>query len=395
MLDRVDGHAVWVNSRALQLAGISRDSRDPSGGKIVRDTRGEPSGIFIDSAIELVTRVVPAPSDADVERRLRAALAQYANWGLTGVHDAGASLREIAIYRQLAELGTLPIRMYVMATAQGSTFTRTLERGPEVGLGNGMLTIRSVKVVLDGALGSRGAQLSAPYADAPEERGLSLVTDAQLDSIIAAAAARGFQVNVHAIGDEATHRLLDAFERAGSVTRSLRFRDEHVSMVRDEDVLRFAGLGVIASMQPVFVGEYARFAEARVGKARLPWVYRTRDLLKAGTVVASGTDYPASDAGNPVLTLYGMVTRRGPDGLPLGGWLSTQEVGVDIALRSMTQGAAYASFLEKELGAITVGRRADFTVLSSDPYSVASEELRSLRVLRTVVGGRVVYDGEM
>ena len=378
MLDRVDGHAVWVNTLALQLAGISRDSPDPTGGKIVRDARGEPSGILIDSAMDLVTRVVPAPSDADVERRLRAALAQYAKWGLTGVHDAGASLREMAIYRQLAERGALPVRMYVMASAQEPTFTRTLERGPEIGLGGGMLTIRSVKVVLDGALGSRGAQLSAPYSDAPKERGLSLVTDAQLDSIIAAAAARGFQVNVHAIGDEATHRLLDAFERAGSVTRSLRFRDEHVSMVRDEDVPRFARLGVIASMQPVFVGEYSRFAEARVGKARLPWVYRTRDLLEAGAMVASGTDYPASDSGDPIMTLYGMVTRRGPDGQPDGGWLSTQRVGVEVALRSMTQGAAYAAFQEKELGEITVGRQADFTVLSGDPYAVAPEELRSL-----------------
>ena len=394
MLDRVDGHSVWANTRALQLAGISRDSPDPTGGKIVRDARGEPSGILIDSAMDLVTRVVPAPSDADVERRLRAALAQYAKWGLTGVHDAGASLREIVVYRQLAERGALPVRMYVMASAQEPTFARTLERGPEIGLGGGMLTIRSVKVVLDGALGSRGAQLSAPYADAPEERGLSLVTDAQLDSIIAAAAACGFQVNVHAIGDEATHRLLDAFERAGSVTRVLRFRDEHVSMVRDEDVPRFARLGVIASMQPVFVGEYSRFAEARVGKARLPWVYRTRDLLEAGVVVASGTDYPASDSGDPIMTLYGMVTRRGPDGKPDGGWLSTQQVSVEVALRSMTQGAAYAAFQEKELGAIMVGRRADFTVLSNDPYAVAPEELRSLRVLRTVVAGRVVQEGE-
>ncbi len=394
MLERVDGHAVWVNTRALLLAGISRDSPDPTGGKILRDARGEPSGVLIDSAIDPVAHVMPALSDADVERRLRAALAQYATWGLTGVHDAGASLREIAVYRQLAERSALPVRVYVMASAQDPTFTHTLERGPEVGIGGGMLTIRSVKVVLDGALGSRGAQLSAPYADAPEERGLSLVTDTQLDSIIATAAARGFQVSVHAIGDEATHRMLDAFERAGSVTGSLRFRDEHVSMVRDEDVPRFARLGVIASMQPVFVGEYSRFAEARVGKSRLPWVYRTRDLLEAGAVVASGTDYPASDAGNPIMTLYGMVTRRGPDGAPQGGWLSTQNVGVDVALRSMTQGAAYAAFQEKELGAITVGRRADFTVLSDDPYAVAPEELRSLRVLRTVVDGRVVYKGE-
>jgi predicted amidohydrolase YtcJ len=278
-----------------------------------------------------------------------------------------------------------------MASAEEPGFTETLERGPDTGSGDGMLTLRGVKVVLDGALGSRGAELSAPYSDAPQQRGLAIVSDSALDSIIARAVARGFQVNVHAIGDAANHRVLDAFERAGSVARRLRFRDEHVSMLRDEDVPRLAKLGVIASMQPVFVGEYSRFAEARVGAERLPWVYRTRDVLASGALIASGTDYPASDIGDPISTLFSLVTRRGADGAPPNGWLPAQKIGLDDALRSMTAGPAYAAFQEATLGALTVGRLADFTVLSDDPHAVAPDEIRGLRVVATVVGGKVRY----
>jgi predicted amidohydrolase YtcJ len=393
LLDRIDGHSAWLNTRALDLAGITRQRTDPAGGRIIRDASGEPSGVLVDSAVALVMRVVPQPSAEVRQRRLRAALARYATWGLTSVHDAGAELSDITAYRALAASGALPLRIYLMAAADRTTLAPVLARGPEIGIG-GLLTIRSVKVVLDGALGSRGAQLSAPYADAPTEDGLSLTSDAALDSIIRLASARGFQVNVHAIGDAANRRVLDAFERAGPVARTLRFRVEHVSMLRDEDVPRFARLGVIASMQPVFVGEYSRFADARVGPSRLPWVYRTRDLAESGAVIASGTDYPASDAGDPVSTLFSMVTRRGADGSPANGWLPEQRVSVDVALRSMTAGAAYAAFEERERGAISVGRLADLTVLSADPYAMPADELRTLRVLRTIVGGRTTYRAE-
>jgi predicted amidohydrolase YtcJ len=391
MLDRIDGHSVWANSRALELAGITAARQDPPGGRIIRDARGAPSGVLVDSAVGLVMRVVPAPSAARLEQQMRAALAQYAAWGLTSVHDAGARPAELATYRSLARRGLLPVRVYAMALATDSTLPAAVARGPAVGLGRGMLTVRSIKILLDGALGSRGAELSEPYSDAPAERGLVLQNDAALDALIRAAAARRLQVNVHAIGDAANHRLLDAFERAGSATRALRFRVEHVSMVRDEDVPRFARLGVIASMQPVFVGEYSRFAEARVGRARLPWVYRTSDLLENGARIATGTDYPASDAGDPIATLSAMVTRRGHDGTPKDGWLPAQRVGVDAALRSMTVEGAYAAFEEGSRGTLTVGRAADLTVLSADPYAVPPEQLASLRVLQTVVAGRTTY----
>jgi predicted amidohydrolase YtcJ len=391
MLDRIDGHAIWVNSRALALARIEPGRADPSGGRIMRDASGTPTGIFLDSAMSLVTRAIPLPTNAIVERQLRAALAQYAAWGLTSVHDASADVQVIRVWKSLAARGALPTRMYVMAAAQDSTLTRTLAAGTRIGGINDLLTIRSVKIVLDGALGSRGAQLSSPYADEPEKRGLSLVSDAELDSIIRLCIARDFQVNVHAIGDEANRRVLDAFARAEPSTRALRFRDEHASLVPDDQLPRFAQLGVIASIQPVFVGEYSRFAEARVGHARVHWVERTRDFVTSGARNASGTDYPASDTGDPIATLFSMVTRRGADGTPSEGWLPDQRVSVDVALRSMTAGPAYAAFQERMLGAISVGRAADFTVLSGDPYATNPSELRSLRVLRTIVAGRVVY----
>ena len=391
MLDRIDGHAIWVNGRALALARIEANRADPSGGRIMRDTAGAPTGIFLDSAMSLVTRAMPSETPVTIERQLRAALAQYAAWGLTGVHDASADLPVLRVWKSLAARGALSARMYVMAAAQDSTLTQTLAAGTRVGDITDLLTVRSVKIVLDGALGSRGAQLHEAYADEPGKHGLSLVSDAELDSIIRLCIARDFQVNVHAIGDEANRRLLDAFARAEPATRALRFRDEHASLVPDDQLARFKSLGVIASIQPVFVGEYSRFAEARVGSARMHWVERTRDFVTSGARIASGTDYPASDTGDPIATLFSMVTRSGADGTPAAGWLPDQRVSVDVALRSMTAGPAYAAFQENELGAITVGRTADFTVLSGDPYATAPRDLRKLRVMRTIVGGKTVW----
>jgi predicted amidohydrolase YtcJ len=391
MLDRIDGHAIWVNTRALALANIAKGRTDPSGGRIMRDAAGAPTGIFLDSAMSLVTRVIPPDDDAAIERQLRAALAQYAAWGLTSVHDASADLQNIRSWKKLARDGALTARMYVMAAARDSTLTQTLAAGVRIGGIDDLLTIRSVKVVLDGALGSRGALLAEPYADEPGKRGLSLVSDGELDSIIRLSVARGFQVNVHAIGDEANRRVLHVFAAWGADTRRLRFRDEHASLVPDDLLPSFARMGVIASIQPVFVGEYSRFAEARVGHARVHWVERTRDFLASGARIASGTDYPASDTGDPIATLFSMVTRRGADGTPAAGWLPDQRVSVDVALRSMTAGPAYAAFQERYLGATTVGRAADFTVLSGDPYVTKPGALRRLRVLRTIVGGRIVY----
>jgi predicted amidohydrolase YtcJ len=391
VLERIDGHAIWVNTPVLARAKVTRATAEVAGGRIVRDAVGAPTGVFVDEAMALIHRAEPALPATERVRRLRAALAQYARWGYTEVHDAGIGLADIAAYRAIGAGGPLPVRVYAMASAADSTLRTVLAQGPVMGELGGTFTLRTIKVVEDGALGSRGARLGAPYADDSTRTGFRLVSAARLDTIIALARARGFQVAVHAIGDASNHDVLDAFQRAGPSARNARFRLEHASMIRDDDLPRLARLGVIASMQPVFVGEYARFAEARVGAARLPWVYRTRDVQDAGAVVASGTDYPASDTGDPIRTLVALVTRQGADGTPAAGWLPKQAVSVDAALRSMTMGPAYAAFEEQEGGMLRVGRRADFTVLSGDPVSTPASELHRLRVLRTIVGGRTTF----
>ena len=391
VLSRIDGHSSWVNSRVLALAGISRRTPDPAGGRIERNAAKEPTGILVDRAQDALIRVRPsAAAGADRERRVRAALQQYARWGLTSVHDAGTDLETIAVYKDLLARGDLTVRVYAMASGKTAT-DDYLASGPEVDLGDGRLTIRSFKVVADGALGSRGAALTDPYADAPGERGLDLVSDGELDQLIKAARAKGFQVNVHAIGDRTVRRVLDAFERGG-VTMEERFRIEHASMIAPADRARFARLGVIASVQPVFVGEYSRWAEERVGPARIRWVLPIRDLIAEGVPLAFGTDFTASDSGDPIATLSGAVLRQSAAGVPSGGWYSDQKVDVDTALRLMTAGPARAAFEEQHLGSIAVGRYADLTILSHDPYALAGDALRTLRVRMTVVGGRVIFD---
>ncbi len=389
-LYRIDGHAAWVNSRALALAGISRATADLPGGQILRDSVGNPSGILIDDAKDVAVRAMPIDGAQDIERHLRTAFKEMLRLGITSVHDAGVEMPTIDVYRDMARRHALPLRVYAMVWMSEPTLTKALAQGPEIGLGGGFLTIRSVKVVVDGALGSYGAELSAPYTDRAETRGTVVTTDEQLDSVIVRAVARGFQVNTHAVGDSANRRVLDAYERAGPAARTLRFRVEHASMLRDEDLPRFAKLGVIASIQPNFVGGFSRWGEARVGSERLPWMLRFRDLIDSGARIATGTDYPYESM-DPIATLQWAVTRSGFDGTPSGGWRPDQRLTVDTALRGATAGAAYAAFQENELGALTVGRFADFTVLSGDPYLTSPDDIRSLRVLMTVVGGKIRY----
>jgi predicted amidohydrolase YtcJ len=391
VLTRIDGHSVWVNSVALEAAGITRDTKDPEGGLIMRDDAGRPTGLLVDRATYAVTRAIPPPTRQQRERQIRAALAQYTEWGLTSVHDAGADLETIRIFKDLLASGDVPIRLYVMARGSGETADHYLARGPEIGLGEGRLTIRSFKIMLDGALGSRGAQLAQPYSDAPAERGLELLADGPLDTITRDAAARGFQVNAHAIGDLAIRRALDAFERAG-IKPEHRFRIEHVSVLAPADLPRFARLGVIASMQPNFVGEYSRWAEERVGPDRIGWVYTTRSLLDSGAIMVSGSDYPAADSGSPLTTLYSLVTRKGARREPADGWFPNQRVDVATALRLMTAAPAFGAFQEEDLGTLSEGRYADFTVLSDDPRTHPADALQDLSVRMTVVGGTVVFE---
>ena len=390
MLTRIDGHASWVNSQVLELSEITSGTVDPDGGRVVRDESDRPTGILVDNAQSLVDRITPDEESPDAaEQRIRRAMEQYTRWGITSVHDAGSSLEAIAIYKKLFEAGELPVRVYAMPRGEAAV-EEYLSRGPEV-LGDGNLVIRGFKVILDGALGSRGAELDEPYSDAPEETGLEQMSDEALDALIGRARAAGFQVNPHVIGDRAVRRALDAFERAG-VDPGERHRLEHASIIAPADLPRLAQMGIVASMQPVFVGEYGRWAEARVGSTRVLWVLPIKDLLATGAVLASGTDYPASDSGDPRATLAGLVARQSSEGVPLEGWYPDQAVDIETALWSMSAGPAYATFQEDDLGQLTVGRLADFTVLSQDPRATAPSEMRGLTVLMTVMGGDVTFD---
>lgn len=389
-LSRVDGHSAWLNSRALSLAKITRDTPDPDGGQILRDDSGAPTGMLVDAAVGLARHAIPPVSREQRLAQLKAALAQYARWGVTCLHVTGEDLEGLELFKQLLASGELPIRVYAFAWGDSPAADYYLARKPEIDLG-GRLTIRGFKVILDGALGSRGAELSAPYSDAPSETGLVLMKDDAFNDLVQRATEHGFQMAAHAIGDRAVHRALDAYEAAGPAIRPLRPRIEHASVIQPSDLPRFKKLGVIASMQPVFMGEYGRWARERLGPERIRWVMPIRQLLESGVVVSSGTDFPASDTGNPVITLYSLLTRKGADGKPDGGLLPEERVGMDQALRSMTQAPAFASFQEKDLGALTVGRLADVTVLSADPRSTPPEKIRDLHVTATVVGGKVVY----
>lgn len=394
VLAGIGEHSVWVNSLALERAGITSETPDPPGGRIVRDADGHATGLLLEEAQKLITAVMQDTNTEEArERRIRAALQQYVRWGLTGVHDAGTELADIAVLKRLLENGELPIRVYAMAHGD-ATVEYYLKNGPEIGLGDGRLTVRSFKIYVDGALGSRGAELSAPYADAPQTSGLPQMQDADIDKFIQRAQQKHFQVNAHAIGDLAVKRMLDAIER-NHVSPADRYRIEHASMISPQNLQRFRKLGVIASIQPVFIGEYSRWGVERVGSQRAPWLMPVADLVMTGAVIASGTDYPASDSGDPRATLNALVSRTGFDGKPKEGFFPLQAVDMTTALWSMSEAPAYAAFQEEDLGRLTIGRYADFTVLGEDPRKVAKERLLQVPVLMTVVGGKVVGDSSL
>ena len=393
VLNRIGGHSAWVNSAALKAAGIDQDTQDPPGGRVVRDADGNATGMLLERAEGLVRAVMPDMDTPEyLERYVRTALEQYRLWGLTGVHDAGTSLDEITILKKLLDAGELPLRVYVMAMGEEAT-AQYLANGPEIGLGDDRLTIRSFKIYVDGALGARGAEMSEPYSDAPDTSGLQQMSDEEIDTFFAAARKSGFQVNSHVIGDLGVERLLDAIERNG-VPENERFRLEHASIISPPNLPRFAQLGAVASMQPVFIGEYSRWGLERVGPERAKWIMPIRDLIETGAHFASSTDFPASDSGDPRTTLNGLVNRTGFDGKPAGGWFPEQAVDVDTALRSMSAGNAYAAFQEDKLGALTVGRYADFTVLAQDPRQVPQKDLLSVAVNMAVVGGTITMERE-
>jgi hypothetical protein len=392
-LVRIDGHATWANSAALQAAGISRDTADPTGGIVVKDAGGEPTGLLIDTAQRLVQRAEPAPSEGRFDEAVREAIAECLAAGLTGIHEMGATLFAFASYRRLIERGQFPFRNYAAVAGRSEeTWDHYRERGPEV-IGDGQVVIRAFKLLSDGALGSRGAALHSPYCDDPENRGLLLIPADELERLTLEALARGFQVCVHAIGDRANTLALDTFERALRArpieARAARLRIEHAQILAEPDIPRFRALGVLPSMQATHCTSDMAWAIDRLGPDRLKGAYAWRSLLATGVVIAGGSDFPV-ESPNPFHGIYAAVARRPRTG-KAHGWQPEQRMTRDEAVRSFTTWNAYASHQEADLGALTPGKRADLIVCSDDVFTCPEEHIPDIHPLVTMVGGEIVH----
>jgi predicted amidohydrolase YtcJ len=401
VLTRIDGHALLANAKAMELARVSAATTDPEGGRIMRLASGAPSGVFVDKAQSLIGRAVPEATRADTRKAILAAIAESNRWGLTGVHDAGENAETIGIYEELAKAGRYNLRNYVMLSDPGEPGSPAalrnpyLRRGPQSALYDGHLWVRAIKLYADGALGSRGAALLAPYADEPTNSGLLVSRPEHLRAWAETGLRRGFQVNVHAIGDRGNRIVLDAFESALRVvpTADHRFRVEHAQVLSPDDIPRFAELGVIPSMQPTHQTSDMRWAETRVGPQRIRGAYAWRSLLNTGVVIPSGTDFPVEEV-NPLLTFHAAVTRQDPTNWPVGGWYPEQKMTREEALQSITIWPAYAGFQESMLGSLTPGKYADFVVLDRDIMRIPDTEILATRVISTWVGGKRVYEAK-
>ena len=389
-LRRVDGHAGWANSAALEIAGIDKDTPDPVGGKIIRDENGNATGVFIDTAMDMVSSHVPKPDKAATRAAIRAAADVMLSEGITSVHDAGIDVQEAEVYMAMADDGELDVRIYAMTGGAGEVLDAIGE--PIYAYGNDRLDISSVKLYSDGALGSRGAAMIEPYSDDAENRGLAFWTQDELDAMVEKANGMGFQVGIHAIGDLGNQMSLNAFEKAqGGKPSPLRNRIEHSQIVTLEDIPRFAELGIVASMQATHATSDKNMAEDRVGPKRILGGYAWRRMLDAGVVLANGSDFPV-ELSNPFHGLYASVTRQGRDGEPDGGWYADQALTRAEALHSFTLAAAYAARQEERLGSLEPGKWADFIVIDRNYFTCDASEIDDIVVLETWVAGKKVFD---
>jgi predicted amidohydrolase YtcJ len=391
-LTRVDGHAGLVNAKALEVAQVTAATPDPSGGRFIRDSAGNPTGVLIDNAQGVVSRVIPAASHAQLREQTLAAIAEANRWGLTGIHDAGVGAEGIGVYEELAREGRYNLRNYVMVRANDSVLDAFMRRGPQKGLHDGRIWIRAIKITADGALGSRGAALLEPYSDDAGNTGLITQPPERIRSVAVRALKAGFQVNVHAIGDRANRIVLDQFEAAlrEVPTADHRFRIEHAQILSEQDIPRFAALDVIPSMQGSHQTSDMYWVPARLGQSRTKGAYAWRSLLNTGVVIPNGSDFPV-EAVNPLISFHSFITRQDAENSPPGGWFPEQRTTREEALRSITLWPAYAGFMEYESGSLTAGKFADFVVLDRDIMTVAPEDILRTRVILTVLAGKPVY----
>jgi predicted amidohydrolase YtcJ len=394
-LRRVDGHTGWANSRALELAGISRATPDPKGGEIVRNARGEPTGILKETAKDLMDGAVPPPSPERLRRGILAALDLAARTGVTSVQTE-IKAEDVDVYRALRSEGRLTVRVYGWFPLTTDTVRELQRRDIKAATGDAWLRLGLVKAYADGTLGSRTAYMLEPYTDDPSTRGIQRIPPAEMDALVLAADQAGLQVAVHAIGDAANREVLDSIERAQKTTgrRGARHRIEHAQVLDAADIPRFAQLGVVASMQPTHATSDMRWAEDRIGHARAQeGAYAWRKLLLANARIAFGTDF-AVEPLDPVEGLYSAVTRqsRQRPGTPPGGWLPEEHLSIDEGIALYTAGSAYAEFQEADKGVLEPGKLADLVVWDRDLLTVPPQDILQVKPALTIVGGRAVYE---
>lgn len=391
-LRRIDGHAGWANSAALAMADqdLSGDWQ-PQGGFIYRDADGQASGVLVDGAMELVENAVPAISEELLQASLGLALQQMTSLGLTGVHDMGVNRAVLEIYQQRIAAGQFPTRVYAFTNGAEETLDWLCANGA-VKDASGRLVMRAVKLYIDGAMGSRGAALLADYSDDEGNAGLLFMPAADLEKKIDKAMACGFQVGVHAIGDRGNRVALDALE---SVMRKYpdnpgRHRIEHAQTLTAADIPRFGELDVIAAMQPTHATSDMYWVEDRLGPERVLYAYAWRSLLDSGARLALGSDFPVEQV-NPMLGIHAAVTRQDVKGWPPGGWYPNEKISREEAVRGFTLDAAYAGFMEKSVGSLESGKRADFVVLDQDIFEIEAAQIATVKVLQTWLDGQLVY----
>ena len=385
-LHRIDGHAIWVNSSVLSICGIDRDIVDPIGGKILRDSDGNPTGVFIDNAMDLIKRFVPDNSKNDKQRQIINAVRKLNQFGLTAIHDAGTDKETVHILKELIAQEQLTIRVNAMLNDNSDDYKEFFTKGPDIT--DRFLSVRTVKIYFDGAMGSRGAALLEPYADDPKNIGLKLTDEKIITEKVNQFNAAGFQVAVHCIGDRANRLALDIFEVAGN--QNSRNRIEHAQIIHSDDLPRFFNLGIIPSMQATHCTSDMYWIDERLGEERLHEAYPWQSLLQTGSIIAGGSDAPV-EIPSPLLGIHAAVTRQDTSGWPTGGWRSNERMTVDQALASITSWAAYSMFAESYLGKIEPGYMADFTVLSQDLSTIDPVQIPSVNVHFTIVNGKVVY----
>ncbi|MBF85352.1 MAG: amidohydrolase [Acidobacteria bacterium] len=391
LLTHASGHATFANARAMEMSGVTRDTRDPDGGEVLRDVRGNPIGVFRETASRLLGEVSAGATPPDPRRQAELAVAEALAKGVTSFQDAGSSFETVDLLKSMVDDGTLGIRLWVMLRESNEALAARGADYRMVGYGDNRLTVRAIKRSIDGALGSRGAWLLEPYSDSPGSTGLNTTSPESISATADWAIANDFQLCVHAIGDRANRETLDIFQRtfeANPDKTDVRWRDEHTQHLHPDDIPRFGELGVIASMQGVHCTSDAPYVVARLGEERAEaGAYVWKTLMETGAVVSNGTDAPVEDV-SPIANYYATVSRKLADG---SVFYPDQRLSRLEALQTYTINAAFAAFEEDLKGSLSVGKLADITVLSKDIMTIAEDELSSTEVVYTIVGGRVMY----